>query len=287
VSDEQADSREQSGARETDKLQELRESKRREVLGEEELEAPRGRRGFLGRLRALVITLVIASAAFFTGLGIFNYVLMPRWVHQGEEVRVPDISNLKVRQAEGLLDQNDLRLSIRGEQFDPNVPKGFILWQDPKPNDVVRRGRTVVALVSLGEEFASVPALHGESRRGARLLLTRAGLEMGEVVETYSSRIGQGLILASDPGAQAVVPRGQTVNLVISLGSSESDYLMPDLRGREVKAVKQDLEALGFRVEVAGIVGSFASIVDQDPAPGSRVQSGELVVLRVAGRVIP
>jgi serine/threonine-protein kinase len=283
VSDEQDQAGDGEESPKPDKLQEYRESKRREFLAEEE----ESRRGFLSRLRTVVITLVIAVAAFFPGLGIFNYVLMPRWVHQGEEVRVPDISNLKVRQAEALLDKNDLRLSIRGEQFDPNVPRGFILWQDPPPNDVVRRGRTVAALVSLGEEFASVPALHGESRRGARLLLTRAGLELGDMVEAYSADVGQGLILATNPGAQAVVPRGSKVNLVISLGSSDGDYLMPDLRGREVKSVKQDLEALGFRVEVAGSAGSFASIVDQSPPPGSRVRTGEAVVLRVAGRVIP
>jgi beta-lactam-binding protein with PASTA domain len=270
---------------EKDKLQEFRESKRREVLGEDE-EASRGR-GFLARLRAVVIATVIASAAFFTGLGIFNYVLMPRWVHHGEEVRVPDISNLKVRQAEALLDKSDLRLSIRGEQFDTDVPKGFILWQDPPPHDVVRRGRTVAALVSLGEEFASVPALHGESRRGAGILLTRAGLDLGEVVEAYSSEVGHGLILATDPGAQAVVARGSKVNLVVSLGASDSDYLMPDLRGHEVKSVKQDLEALGFPVDVFGPAGSFSSVVDQSPSPGSRIQTGHQIVLRVAGRVIP
>jgi serine/threonine-protein kinase len=267
----------------SDKLQELREAKRREVLGEIE---PPGL-SFGKRLRAVLITTGIAVAAFFTGLGIFNYVLMPRWVHQGEEVRVPDISNLKVRQAEALLDKNDLRLSIRGEQFDPDVPRGFILWQDPPPHDVVRRGRTVAALVSLGEEFASVPALHGESHRGARLLLTRAGLDLGVVVEAYSGEVARGLILATDPGAQAVVPRGSKVNLVVSLGASDGDYLMPDLRGREVKAVKQDLEAIGFRVEVAGVAGSFSSIVAQTPPPGSRIETGESIILRVAGRVIP
>lgn len=270
---------------EKDGLEEFREAKRREVLGEDEAGA--GGRSVSSRLRSLAVATMIAIAAFFTGLGVFNFILMPRWVHQGEEVRVPDISNLKVRQAETLLDKNDLRLSMRGERFDPDVPRGFILWQDPPPNDVVRRGRTVAVLVSLGEEFASVPALDGESRRGARLLLTRAGLDLGEVVEAYSSEVARGLILATDPAAQAVVARGSKVNLVVSLGASDSDYLMPDLRGREVKAVKQDLEALGFRVDVAGPVGSFASVVDQNPPPGSRIQTGESIVLRVAGRVIP
>jgi beta-lactam-binding protein with PASTA domain len=241
----------------------------------------------LARLRPLLFTLAVAVLAFFTGLGIFNDVVMPRWVHRGQEVRIPDLSNLNVRQAEKVLDQLGLRLSVRGEQFDPQVPKGFVLWQDPPVNDVVRSGRPVSVLVSLGEEFASLPVLYGESKRGASLLLSRSGLQLGEPVEAYSDEVGAGLVVATEPGAQAVVPRGSAVNILVSRGSPSDEYLVPDLRGREVKSVRDDLEALGFNVQVAGEVGRLASIVEQVPLPGSRIRRGETLVLKVAGQVIP
>lgn len=244
-------------------------------------------RRLLTRLRVLAVTVLVAVAAFFTGLGLFNYILMPRWVHQGSEVPVPDLSNLNLRQAERVLDQVGLRLSVKGEQFDPQVPKGFILWQDPPVNDVVRRGRPVSVLVSLGEEYAALPVLYGESRRGASLLLSRSGLQLGESVEAFTDEVGAGLVAATEPGAQAVVPRGSAVSVLVSRGSLSDLYLMPDLRGRDVKSVKDDLEALGFQVQVVGDVGRLASIVEQIPLPGSRIRRGQALVLKVAGQVIP
>ena len=241
----------------------------------------------LGKLAAIGLSVAIAVAAFLSGLWIFNSVVMPRWVHQGEEVRVPEIVQLEVRQAERVLDQSGLRLSIRGEQFDPNVPKGFVIWQDPVSNEIVRRGRSVQALVSLGEEFASVPELQGESERSARILLTRSGLQIGDVVEAHSGAIPAGLILATDPAPQAVLARGQSVHLVVSRGPVPGHYLMPDLRGKDVGAIRQSFEALGFPVEIAGSVGSFATIVEHSPSPGARLASGQQIVLRVAGRVVP
>jgi len=238
-------------------------------------------------LRTLLTTVLVAVAAFFTGLGLFNYVVMPRWVHRGAEVRLPDLSNLNAAQAERVLGPLGLRLSVRGEQFDPAVPKGFILWQDPPANDVVRSGRPVSVLISLGEEFASLPVLYGESKRGASLLLSRSGLQLGETVEAYSDEVGTGLVVATEPGAQAVISRGTPVSVLVSRGSPSEQYLMPDLRGRDVKSVKNDLEALGFPVQVAGDVGRLASIVEQSPPPGKRIRRGETLALKVAGQVIP
>ena len=62
---------------------------------------------------------------------------------------------------------------------------------------------------------------------------------------------------------------------------------MPDLLGRDVKPVRDDLEALGFNVQVVGEVGRLASIVEQIPLPGSRIRRGQTLVLKVAGQVIP
>jgi serine/threonine-protein kinase len=232
-------------------------------------------------------TAIVAVLAFFTGLVLFNGVVMPRWVHRGTETRVPDLSNLNQRQAEHVLAPMGLRLSVRGEQFDPQVPKGFVLWQDPPANDVVRRGRAVSVLLSQGEDFASVPALYGESKRGAGLLLPRSGLALGDVVEAFSDEVGQGLVVATEPSAQAVVPKSSPVSILVSRGAPGETYLMPDLLGRDMKPVRDDLEALGFTVQVVGEVGRLASIVEQGPLPGSRIRRGQTLVLKVAGQVIP
>ena len=153
------------------------------------------------RLRTGVTLVALAAAAFAIGLVLFNNLFMPRLIHVGGEVRVPDLTNLTVEQAEQALRANGLQLSRAGERFDPAVPRGFIVMQDPPPQTTVRGKRRVLVVVSLGEEFSSVPELFGESVRGARLLIERAGLRAGAIVHAPSEEAGEGLVAGSDPGA--------------------------------------------------------------------------------------
>jgi eukaryotic-like serine/threonine-protein kinase len=238
------------------------------------------------RVRRFVGMLTLAIAAFVMGLIVFNNLIMPRLVHSVGETRVPDLSNLTVEQAEKALTPLGLKLSRAGERFDPDVPRGFVISQDPAPETAVRGKKLVAVIVSLGEEFSSVPSLFGESLRSARYLLERAGLQVGAVVKAPSDEVGDDLIAGSDPPAESVLPRGAVVSLLVSSGSGEEIYVMPDLLGREITGVRRQLEAFGFRVFMPPAAPSVGTIVYQDPPAGSRVARGATVVLQATGRII-
>ena len=179
-----------------------------------------------------------------------------------------------------------LRLSVNSERFDPAIPRGFVIAQDPEPGRFVKPGRRVSVVLSLGEEFANIPELFGESLRGARLLLDRAGLRAGTLGRVNTSEVGPGLIVASEPPVGAVVPRGQVVNLLLCVGGEQDAYVMPDLVGRDATSARRELEALGFHVETSGPGSNFARIEVQDPLLGARVSRGQTIRLQVAGRLI-
>ncbi|MCC6350114.1 MAG: PASTA domain-containing protein [Candidatus Eisenbacteria bacterium] len=237
-------------------------------------------------LRETLLVSAAALLAFAVGLGIFNRVLMPRLIHSGGEVRVPDLQNLSMDQAEQALKASGLQLSRAGERFDPSVPRGFILAQDPDPDTPVRRNRRVLVTTSLGEEFSSVPELFGESRRGAQLLIDRAGLRVGGVTRAPSEDVGQDLVAGSDPPAETVLPRGTAISLLVSTGPGPEVYVMPDLVGREISGVRRQLEGLGFRVLVPPAAASVGPIVSQSPPAGSRVTTDTQIVLQATGRLI-
>jgi serine/threonine-protein kinase len=237
-------------------------------------------------LRDSVLILVLALTAFAVGLGLFNGIVMPRLIHSTGEVQTPDLANLTFEQAEQALRPTGLVLSRAGERYDPGVPRGFILSQDP-PQGTPVRGRTrVMVAVSLGEEFSSVPELFGESRRSAQLLLERAGLRFAGVTRAPSEEVGQDLVVTSDPPAESVLPRGAAVSLLVSTGQGPEEFVMPDLSGRELNRVRRQLEALGFRVDVPPAAASVGAILSQSPAPGSRVTRDTPVTLQATGRVI-
>ncbi len=228
----------------------------------------------------------LAIAAFVTGLFLFNNLVMPRLIHSSAEVRVPDLANLTFEQAEQLASTLHLQLSRAGERFDPSVPAGFILSQDPPEGTPVRGRRRIMVVVSLGEEFSSVPELFGESLRGARLLIEHAGLRVGGITRAPSDEVGEGLVVASDPPAESVLPRNTPVGLLLSSGSGPELFVMPDLLGREISGVRRQLEALGFRVVTPPAAPSVGAIVTQDPAPGSRITRDVSITLQATGRLI-
>jgi serine/threonine-protein kinase len=241
---------------------------------------------FKRSLRAVVGTILVAGLAFVTGLVLFDRVVMPRFTRQAGDVLVPDLANLSRLQAESVLARSGLALSVAAERFDAAAPRGFVIAQDPEPGRPVRSGRRVSVTLSLGEEFANVPELFGESVRGARLLLDRAGLRAGAIGRVVTSETGPGLVVAAEPAFGAVVPRGTAVNLLVCAANEPEAFVMPDLVGRDAQAAQRDLEALGFRVDVTGPGSNFARIEAQNPQPGARVLRGQAVALTVAGRLI-
>ena len=238
------------------------------------------------RVSGFFLMFGLALVAFATGVMVFNSLVMPRLIHGIGQVEVPDVRNLTLDQAELALRSAGLQLSRDGERFDPGVPRGFVLTQDPAPGTSVRGRKRVSVVVSLGEEFSSVPELFGESQRTAEQLVRSAGLQLGAITLAPSDQVGEGLVVGSDPGPESVLPQGSIVSLLLSTGAGEETHVMPDLLGREVARVRRQLEALGFRVLAPPGAGSLGTIVVQRPAAGSRITRATPITLQAAGRMI-
>ena len=239
------------------------------------------------RVSGVILMLGLALVAFATGVLVFNGLVMPRLIHGIGQVEVPDVRNLTLEQAEQALRSTGLQLSREGERFDPGVPRGFVLSQDPAPGTSVRGRRRVSVVVSLGEEYSSVPEVFGESQRTAEQLVRSAGLQLGAITRAPSDQVGEGLIVGSDPGPETVLPQGSIVSLLVSTGAGEVSYVMPELLGREIAGVRRQLEALGFKVATPPGSGSLGTIVAQRPAAGSRITRADAISLQASGRMIP
>lgn len=238
------------------------------------------------RLRDAVVVLVIAAVAFGTGLFVFDRLVAPQLVYRAGEVRVPDFTNLTFEQAEKAAVPLRLQVARAGERFDPNVPRGYIISQDPPADTPVRGHKRVMVMVSLGEEHSSVPELFGESVRNAQMLLERAGLAVGAIARAPSDEVGQGLVVDSDPPAESVQARGTTVSLLVSLGSGQPAFVMPDLLGRELTRTRRQLEIEGFTVLTPPSAPMQGTIVVQDPPPGSRIERETTIMIQPSGRMI-
>jgi hypothetical protein len=233
--------------------------------------------------RRTIKRLVILGALFVGGVLVFNFMVMPMLVHQRDAVIVPDLRTLSETQATEALTRLGLKFKVGRSDYDPQVPKGYVVSQSPRAAESIKTGRTVTVVTSLGPRTGRVPDVTKQSLRQAREEIEHAGLVVGRVSRV--KRVGEerDAVLATNPPAGEELRQGEVVDLVVAVAGGGKSYLMPDVTKQDLFFVRDKLEKLGFRVasvryEVTD--GVFPNtIIDQRPKPGARIQEGESVEL--------
>ena len=228
---------------------------------------------------------VLAAAGFLGGLGLFNYVVMPVLLGHGDDIQVPDVVGRPLAGARHVLEGEGLSIGHVVEEWSGAYPDGFVTEQDPPAMSRVKSGRAVRLTVSIGSAGQEVPDLAGADSRDAQVRLARSGLRAGRLVLAYSETVDKDAVIASDPPARLRVEPGARVDLLVSLGARPVTYLIPDLRGRHVEEVSSLLERSGIRLTSRSRDARAAApgeILEQQPPPGYRIRSGDLVELTIA-----
>ena len=238
-------------------------------------------RDFLARVPGPIRWIAVGTVAFVAGIMLFDFVVLPGLVHRGDS-RVPDLTFMPLPQAEHAAGRSGLILRTRSEQFDPSVPRGSVLNQDPPAGVIARRGQVVAVVVSLGEEKATIPPLKGQDFREAQLSLGRIGLEPGSVARVWSDEVPANRVVASDPGPDSPIPQNKPINILMSLGAQPHRFLVPNWSGQRVREVVASLERAGVPHNLTGKDAALSGAVNsQSPPPGSMIRSGEPVHLGV------
>jgi len=179
-----------------------------------------------------------------------------------------------------------LGFEVGEERHDPAISPGRVLAQEPAPKTSVRRGRIVRVVVSLGGETLAVPAIVGAPARQADLEIRRQGLASGYDAHVHDRSVPAGHVMDQFPAAGALATSGERVDRLVSDGLRPASWVMPDLRGRSLRAAQEWITLCGFR---AGAVAREpasgrdpGTVLRQRPLPGWPVSKADAVQLTVA-----
>jgi serine/threonine-protein kinase len=235
-------------------------------------------------MKRFLLSLLLIVVSFIVGLLVVNYVAMPLWVDKKDVVDVPSLIGMEVSRARDILEKKDLKFGIMGQNFNEEMPPGFIISQSPEEGLSVMRGRIVEVLVSLGQESVMVPDVVGFKLAQARILLERAGLVPGEELGEVSEIIKQDGVIRTEPPFKVRVPRGTEVKIFVSLGRTTVD--MPLLEGRNLTETQRIVQVMELQIVRIDSVYSpdvrEGIVLSQKPPPGSRVVKGQEVELTVS-----
>jgi len=201
------------------------------------------------------------------------------------EVDVPDLSGQAVDEASATLDASGLALRVEPlSRIHPTIPARQVAAQDPAAGVTTRSRRSVKVWLSSGPSAGAVPALVGQSERGARARLEEDALSLSRVSEMRSSRYPSDAVVAQEPPPLGSAASG--VSVLINRGERGATYVMPDLHGAHWESAEEVLRTRGFRVAVVadhpypGIPPGI--VLRQLPRPGFQIAHGEAISLEIS-----
>ncbi|MBT9142596.1 MAG: Serine/threonine-protein kinase PrkC [Dehalococcoidia bacterium] len=224
---------------------------------------------------ALVAALLMIALLIFGVLMLRAYWVVP-------DVEVPVVEGELLSQAATILTEAGLVHRVADQVVSDIVPSGHVISQSPAAGRVVKKGREIELVLSIGPDMVEVEDVVGKMVREATLLLEGQGFAV-EVLERHSEELS-GTVITQNPGKGHRISRGSTVTLNVSIGGKP--FPVRDLRGLNLEDAKKwlDLFGLGLRFVAEEHSDTYAAgqVIDQSPTAGELVQAGTSVDLTVS-----
>lgn len=195
---------------------------------------------------SIVIGLVLLFALSLGGTLAFLNLTNP------PEVELPNLVGMSKEEAQKETENLKLKFEIKEEEFNKEVPEGYIISQDPKYIEKynVKEGSTITVVVSKGQEKTKVPNVKGKSQEEALQLLEEANLK-AEIIEETSKTVKEGYVISQETEPDEEAFAGDTVKIHISKGTGIKQVNVVSVTGQNEANAKTTLTGLGLKVNVA------------------------------------
>ena len=190
-----------------------------------------------------------------------------------EAFPIPYVLDIEAERAIYVVEESGFVLGQLLEVNDNNIPRGFVISQNPVAGTKMSPGSSVDLVVSKGPSLIEISDLSRKSPEDAIQILETLGFKY-EIVEEYSEDIEIGLVSGTLPEAGEIVTPDQLIQVVVSLGIRIE---MPEVDGLSYEDAINILEELNL---VATVVGDTSGKVrKQIPRKGEFVEPGQVVEL--------
>ncbi|MGM9737095.1 MAG: PASTA domain-containing protein [Candidatus Cryptobacteroides sp.] len=162
--------------------------------------------------------------------------------HHGQEIAVPDFTNMSVAQARQLASASGLRVEVTDSVYVRKMGRGLVFSQVPKAGGKVKNGRRILLTInSVHPKKVSMPDLVGFSMRQAKAELMSRGLTLGRlryVEDMATNNVLKQLYRGREIKSGRMIESGAEIDLVVGLGKDDTETIIPDVAGmRFMRAV--------------------------------------------------
>ena len=201
------------------------------------------------------------------------------------EVQVPNLVGLSKEEAQQETENAKLKFEVASEEYNKDVPEGYVISQDPKyiDNYSVKEGETIRVVISKGQEKTTVPKVVGMTLEEAQKALEEANLK-AEVVEETSKTVEAGYVISQEVEAEEEAFAGDTIKIHVSTGTGIQQVTVQSVVGQSEANAKSTLTGLGLKVNVAYEEDTSKSdgvVLRQSIDGGKTVEEGTTITITV------
>ncbi|HFI0148478.1 TPA: Stk1 family PASTA domain-containing Ser/Thr kinase [Streptococcus suis] len=220
---------------------------------------------------------VLAGAILLTVIAI---VLI--FFNSPRTVTVPDVVGQTRDKAVEMIEVSGLEVGSITEEATNEVAEGTVVRTKPGARTSRRQGSKIDIVVA-SAALVSIPDLNGMDSETSKQELENLGLKV-TVKEEYSESVSKGLVIKTNPQANASVEKESSVTLYVSNGVAPQ--LVPDVVGKTQDSASQILQASGFYVgtitqEYSDSVES-GHVISTDPIAHTELEKGSAISLVVS-----
>ena len=190
-----------------------------------------------------------------------------------EAFPIPYVVDLEIARGVYVIQESGFVVGQQLEINDDNIPRGFIISQNPVAGTKMGPDSTVDLVISAGPSLIEISDLSRKSLVDAIQILETLGFEY-EFVEEYSENVSVGLVSHTIPRAGELVTNDQIIKVIISLGLKVE---VPNLIGFTYQEASNILQDIGLLPSASGDTGGRVS--EQSPQEGEFVDPEGFVEL--------
>ena len=165
-----------------------------------------------------------------------------------EAFPIPYVLDIETERAIYVVEESGFALGQLLEVNDENIPRGFVISQNPVAGTKMSPGTTVDLVVSKGPSLIEISDLSRKSPEDAIQILETLGFEY-ELIEEYSEDVEIGLVSGTLPEAGEIVTPDELIQVIVSLGIRIE---VPEVEGLKYEDAIRVLEELGLVATVSG-----------------------------------
>lgn len=190
-----------------------------------------------------------------------------------EAFPIPYVVDLEIARGVYVIQESGFVVGQQLEINDDNIPRGFIISQNPVAGTKMGPDSTVDLVISAGPSLIEISDLSRKSLVDAIQILETLGFEY-EFVEEYSENVSVGLVSHTIPRAGELVTNDQIIKVIVSLGLKVE---VPNLIGFTYQEVSNILQDIGLLPSASGDTGGRVS--EQSPQEGEFIDPEGFVEL--------